>query len=366
MDEIDDLASLFLRDIPLIDTRAPVEFNKGSLPLAINLPLMIDAEREAVGICYQQQGQAAAIRLGHELVNGELKADRLNQWIRFTQQHPDGALFCFRGGLRSEIIQNWLKEQGIRYPRIRGGYKAMRRWLINAVEKTCANTPLLLLGGKTGSAKTRVLNEGFMGNPITGSIDLEGLANHRGSAFGKRVTAQPTQISFELAVGIEMAKRYAEDPSRLILEDEGRLIGRCALPLPLQAARHHADWIQLEVPLEDRVQHSYDNYILSNLEEMLTPSADWDTAFNEFERGLLDALSRIQKRLGDTRYRALHADLTAALSSHRLGDPEPHKKWIEVLLTQYYDPMYNYQMAKRVQAPIFRGNESEVIGYLTA
>ena len=366
MDEIDDLASLFLRDIPLIDTRAPVEFNKGSLPLAINLPLMIDAEREAVGICYQQQGQAAAIRLGHELVNGELKADRLNQWIRFTQQHPDGALFCFRGGLRSEITQNWLKEQGIRYPRIRGGYKAMRRWLINAVEKTCANTPLLLLGGKTGSAKTRVLNEGFMGNPITGSIDLEGLANHRGSAFGKRVTAQPTQISFELAVGIEMAKRYAEDPSRLILEDEGRLIGRCALPLPLQAARHHADWIQLEVPLEDRVQHSYDNYILSNLEEMLTPSADWDTAFNEFERGLLDALSRIQKRLGDTRYRALHADLTAALSSHRLGDPEPHKKWIEVLLTQYYDPMYNYQMAKRVQAPIFRGNESEVIGYLTA
>ncbi|MBT5488351.1 MAG: tRNA 2-selenouridine(34) synthase MnmH [Halieaceae bacterium] len=366
MDEIDDLASLFLRDIPLIDTRAPVEFNKGSLPLAINLPLMIDAEREAVGICYQQQGQAAAIRLGHELVNGELKADRLNQWIRFTQQHPDGALFCFRGGLRSEITQNWLKEQGIRYPRIRGGYKAMRRWLIEAVEKTCANTPLLLLGGKTGSAKTRVLNEGFMGNPITGSIDLEGLANHRGSAFGKRVTAQPTQISFELAVGIEMAKRYAEDPSRLILEDEGRLIGRCALPLPLQAARHHADWIQLEVPLEDRVQHSYDNYILSNLEEMLTPSADWDTAFNEFERGLLDALSRIQKRLGDTRYRALHAELTAALSSHRLGDPEPHKKWIEVLLTQYYDPMYNYQMAKRVQAPIFRGNESEVIGYLTA
>jgi tRNA 2-selenouridine synthase len=366
MDEIDDLASLFLRDIPLIDTRAPVEFNKGSLPLAINLPLMIDAEREAVGICYQQQGQAAAIRLGHELVNGELKADRLNQWIRFTQQHPDGALFCFRGGLRSEITQNWLKEQGIRYPRIRGGYKAMRRWLINAVEKTCANTPLLLLGGKTGSAKTRVLNEGFMGNPITGSIDLEGLANHRGSAFGKRVTAQPTQISFELAVGIEMAKRYAEDPSRLILEDEGRLIGRCALPLPLQAARHHADWIQLEVPLEDRVQHSYDNYILSNLEEMLTPSADWDTAFNEFERGLLDALSRIQKRLGDTRYRALHAELTAALSSHRLGDPEPHKKWIEVLLTQYYDPMYNYQMAKRIQAPIFRGNESEVIGYLTA
>lgn len=366
MDEIDDLESLFLHDIPLIDARAPVEFSQGSLPLAVNLPLMIDDEREAVGIRYQQEGQEAAIRLGHELVNGALKAERLEQWIRFTQQHPDGALFCFRGGLRSEIAQRWLKEQGIRYPRIRGGYKAMRRWLMDAVEKTCTDTPLLLLGGKTGSAKTRVLNEGLAGNPIKGSIDLEGLANHRGSAFGKRATAQPTQISFELAVGIEMAKRYTEDPSRLIVEDEGRLIGRCALPLPLQAARHHANWIQLEVPLEDRVQHSYDNYILSNLEELLALSADWDSAFTEFELGLLDALSRIQKRLGDARYTALHADLTAALSSHRLGDPEPHKKWIETLLTQYYDPMYSYQMAKRAQAPLFRGNESEIIGYLTA
>jgi tRNA 2-selenouridine synthase len=99
---------------------------------------------------------------------------------------------------------------------------------------------------------------------------------------------------------------------------------------------------------------------------MVSLSADWETAFDAFENGLLDALTRIQKRLGDTRYRALHADLTAALNSHRLGNPEPHKQWIETLLTQYYDPMYNYQMAKRTQAPLFRGDESEVISYLTA
>ena len=109
MSEIDDLEALFLHDIPLIDTRAPVEFSKGSLPLASNLPLMIDEEREAVGICYQQKGQAAALRLGHKLVNGELKAERLNQWIHFSQRHPNGALFCFRGGLRSEITQSWLR-----------------------------------------------------------------------------------------------------------------------------------------------------------------------------------------------------------------------------------------------------------------
>ena len=189
MSEIDDLESLFLNDIPLIDTRAPVEFNKGSLPLASNLPLMIDEEREAVGICYQQKGQAAALRLGHKLVNGELKAERLNQWIHFSQQHPNGALFCFRVVYGQRLHRAGCKEKGIDYPRVRGGYKAMRRWLIDAVERTCTSTPILLLGGKTGSAKTRVLNEGFLGNPIKGSIDLEGLANHRGSAFGKRVTA---------------------------------------------------------------------------------------------------------------------------------------------------------------------------------
>ena len=206
MTELDDFASFLRDDTPLIDTRSPVEFAKGSLPTAINLPLMMNDEREAVGTCYKEHGQDAALRLGHELVSEDRKSQRVMAWQTFALEHPEGALFCFRGGMRSESAQSWLQDAGVDYPRIKGGYKAMRRWLTDSTDQLVEKTPLLLLGGPTGAAKTRILNEGNRGAPIPGSVDLEGLANHRGSAFGRRVTEQPTQIAFELAFGVQLLK----------------------------------------------------------------------------------------------------------------------------------------------------------------
>ena len=362
MTELEDFASLLRDDTPLIDTRSPVEFAKGSLPTAINLPLMMDDEREAVGTCYKEQGQDAAVRLGHELISGERKAERVEAWRAFASQHPEGALFCFRGGMRSEIAQSWLKHAGLDYPRIKGGYKAMRRWLIESTDQLIEQTPLLLLGGPTGAAKTRILNEGNRGAPIPGSVDLEGLANHRGSAFGRRVTEQPSQISFELAFGVQLLKHQHAGHERLILEDEGRLIGRCALPLSLQAARQNADWIQLDASVDARVEHSYENYILQNLEDLMTQ--DGARAFDHFATGLLESLERIQKRLGGQRYAVLKAMMQNALVAHERGNPEAHKAWISELLIGYYDPMYEYQMNNRIKAPLFRGTESEVTEYL--
>ena len=362
MTQIDDLDSLLLNDIPLIDTRSPVEFAKGSLPTAINLPLMTDEEREAVGTCYKEQGQDAAVRLGHELVAGDRKAQRVGAWKTFVAQHPEGALFCFRGGMRSEIAQRWLKDAGVDYPRIKGGYKAIRRWLTDSTDQLIEQTPILLLGGPTGAAKTRILNEGNAGAPIPGSVDLEGLANHRGSAFGRRVTEQPTQIGFELALGVQLLKHRHAGHQNLILEDEGRLIGRCALPLSLQAARHDADWIQLDASVDTRVEHSYENYILQNLEELMIQDAA--LGFERFATGLLESLERIQKRLGGKRYAELKAVMQGALAAHERGNPEAHKAWISELLTGYYDPMYDYQMNNRTKAPLFRGTEKEVVEYL--
>ena len=362
MTELDDFASLLRGDTPLIDTRSPVEFAKGSLPTAINLPLMTNDEREAVGTCYKEQGQEAAVRLGHELVSGDRKAGRVEAWQIFASQHPEGALFCYRGGMRSEIAQRWLQDAGVDYPRIKGGYKAMRRWLSESTDQLIEQTPLLLLGGPTGAAKTRILNEGNRGEPIPGSVDLEGLANHRGSAFGRRVTEQPTQIGFELALGVKLLKHQHAGYERLILEDEGRLIGRCALPLSLQAVRQDADWVQLDASLEARVEHSYENYILQNLEDLVTQ--DTTRAFDHFATGLLASLERIQKRLGGQRYAELKAIMQDALVAHEAGNPETHKAWISELLTGYYDPMYEYQMNNRAKAPLFRGTESEVTEYL--
>ena len=364
MTEIVNLEAVFLTEMPLIDTRAPAEYARGSVPGAVNLPIMNDSEREAIGTCYKQRGSDAAIRLGHQLVSGEKRSERIAQWERFATAHPHGALFCFRGGMRSQIAQEWLLEQGTHYPRIEGGYKRMRSWLSARTEALLTSTPLLLLGGQTGVAKTRVLTEGYNGDPIPGSIDLEGLANHRGSAFGKRVSEQPTQISFELALGVELLKRHQSLAQQFIVEDEGHLIGRCALPQPLLAARKRADWVQLEASLEDRVQHSYENYILSNLHELEAVYGDSEIAFERFAAGLLDAMHRIHKRLGGQRHKAISLQLSDAIASHGKGQPEGHKTWIERLLVDYYDPMYAYQLAKRDTPPIFRGTAPEVVNYL--
>ena len=122
MIEIDDLQALLATDTPLIDTRAPSEFVRGRLPTAVNLPLMTDAEREQVGTCYKLRGQKAAIELGHQLGRGSLKAECMEAWTRFASAHPTGALYCFLGGIRYEISQQWLQESGVEYPRVKGGY----------------------------------------------------------------------------------------------------------------------------------------------------------------------------------------------------------------------------------------------------
>ena len=360
--ELDNFQAIFSKDTPLLDVRSPVEFAKGSLPAAVNAPLMEDTEREAVGICYQLSGQAAAIKLGHELVSGAIKEARVARWKQFAEANPQGALFCFRGGLRSEISQQWLSDVGISYPRIKGGYKSIRQWLSQKTEAAIASTSLLLVGGQTGVAKTRLLNEGNSGQPIPGSIDLEGLANHRGSAFGRRITAQPTQIAFELSFGVALVRHQSSQHPFLILEDEGRLIGRCALPPFLHASRGKAAWVRVEASITERVNHSYDNYILGNLQEYIALGDP--RAFEIFSQDLIDALERIRKRLGGKRHRELHGIMLDALIRHGQGDPEQHKLWIKPLLTDYYDPMYEHQMRQRALAPVFQGTRREVAEFL--
>ncbi len=108
-----DYRRIFLHDIPLIDVRAPVEFQQGAFANAINLPLMNDEERQAVGTCYKQQGQQAAIALGYRLVNGRLREQRTAAWVAQCAQRPEGYIYCFRGGLRSQLVQQWLREVAV-------------------------------------------------------------------------------------------------------------------------------------------------------------------------------------------------------------------------------------------------------------
>ena len=149
--EAQDYRRLFVDDIPMIDLRAPIEFTQGAFASSTSLPLMSDLEREAVGTCYKQEGQDAAIKLGHELVSGELKATRIAAWKAFIDANPHGALYCFRGGKRSQFAQQWLNESQLQYPLVPGGYKQMRNHLLDKLDYHSRTLPFTLVSGKTGS-----------------------------------------------------------------------------------------------------------------------------------------------------------------------------------------------------------------------
>lgn len=350
---------LFLNDVPLMDARAPIEFSKGAFPGALNLPLMNDEERHQVGICYKQHGQDAAIALGNRLVSGQLKEARLQAWAQFTQDHPDGYLYCFRGGLRSLITQTWLREEaGIHYPRIVGGYKAMRGYLLNNLEQAVGSAHFQVLGGMTGTGKTDVLQQ------LNHSLDLEGYAHHRGSSFGKHATGQPSQIDFEHRLSITLLKKSAQGHQRFVLEDESQTIGRCSLPLSLYRGMQQWPLIWLEDSLENRITRIVRDYV-QNLHAEFTEQHGWQAGFALFAEQLRQSLGRISKRLGHQRYQQLAVIMDEALrEQEHSGVLDGHRDWIHGLLTEYYDPMYIYQREQKAERVIFQGDADAVLNYL--
>jgi tRNA 2-selenouridine synthase len=351
--DTDDYRQIFLTAIPLMDTRAPVEFSRGAFPNASNLPLLSDAEREQVGICYKNNGQEAAIELGRELVAGSTRARRLAGWENFAITHPEGYLYCFRGGLRSRTTQLWMREEGVEYPLVKGGYKAMRQYLIDELERSIAQANLVLVAGKTGTGKTRVIET------LSRAVDLEALARHRGSSFGRLPEPQPTQIDFENALSIALLRQLGGGERRILLEDEGKLIGRAALPDQLREKMQIAPLLLVEESIEERVQVILEDYVHDLGQRYLQVSAEDGPMLHQ--QHLLAGLERIKKRLGGRLYGQLEALMKAAFEQYQGGgDDSLHRQWIEGLLVEYYDPMYDYQMSRREGEILGRGPRDEI------
>jgi tRNA 2-selenouridine synthase len=352
----DDFLRIVLQRTPLIDVRAPVEFAQGAFEMASNLPLMDDEQRRKVGVCYKQHGNAAAVRLGHQLVNASVREPRIQAWQDFMQTHPNAMLYCFRGGMRSKIAQQWLADAGCEVARLKGGYKAFRRFLIDFLDQAPAllqqqSIQPLVLAGRTGAGKTQVIQQ------LPQALDLEALAHHRGSAFGRHATPQPSQIDFENALAMALIRLVHTRPSQLVIEDEARNIGSVALPKPLFDALKAGPRIIVETPLAERIQITHDEYVVQSQQEYPTLEAWMD-----FMRA---ALERIRKRLGGERHQRVVAQFEQACSVQLAsGDQGAHQSWIETLLCEYYDPMYDYQMQKNQHRVRFRGTRDEVIAYL--
>jgi tRNA 2-selenouridine synthase len=355
-EDIDNFLSIFLNDIPLMDVRAPVEFEKGAFPSATNIPLLDDKQREAIGIRYKDAGEQEAIELGLKLATPEIRQRRLQAWLDYCKQHRDGYLYCFRGGLRSRTTQQWIREQGVQYPLVKGGYKALRRFLIDELEVSSQQLPLVIVSGLTGSGKTRVLKK------ISRHVDFEGIANHRGSAFGRDVLdRQPGNIDWENRVSIEFLKLRHQSPDQAVfVEDEGRRIGRVSIPEHLFCAMLLAPRAVLKMDTESRVRLIVEDYILNPWPQYQQHFAD--TAEMEFSRYVLDNLARIQKRLGSERYKLIKHCFEKALKAlFNNNSTVSFDDGIRILLEQYYDPMYQYQLDSKQPKIIFEGPEQEYL-----
>jgi len=359
---------IFLTDAPMIDVRAPCEFEQGAFPYAINLPIMSDDEREQVGICYKQNGQQSAIDLGHQIIHGDLKTARVSSWVAFALKNLDnGFLYCFRGGLRSRISQQWLADAGVELPLVEGGYKAMRNFLISETERVVDANDIYILSGFTGSAKTKLIVK------QKNAIDLEGLANHRGSSFGARFTPQPTQINFENDLAIQLLKHENRKSAFLLLEDESRLIGARSLPLVLKNKMERSPLVMIEESFEYRVEQIYDDYVIKmvlELEQELGKTDFRKREFNDqviiqYQNYLIRSTEKIKKRLGGVGFKKMLELIEKAISlQQQTGDLKLHKDWIIYLLRKYYDPMYEFQIAKKQHRIKFKGSTSEVEKYL--
>lgn len=354
--------------------RAPVEFQQGSLPGAVNLPILNDAERALIGTTYKNQGQSAAVQLGYQIVSGNVKDERVQGWRDYIAQNPSTVIYCFRGGKRSQITQAWLAETGVERPLIVGGYKRVRRFFMQEIVDFATQTDFLVVSGATGSGKTKLLQTMLPSYP---GLDLESLAHHRGSAFGSRETPQPTQIDFENRLAVAMLK--LEDKGlqgrRPIIEDESRLIGRINVPLPLFEKMRSSEVVWIEEPLEKRVENIFTDYILETavgLTQNQTPRCQEENdilrgqALQVFEK-YRKSVKAISRRLGGLRTQEILSDLeqsqTDFLNKNEIAS---NKVWIEKLLLFYYDPRYLDSLQRRQVKIVFKGSAADAQTFINS
>ena len=336
-----------LSNVSNIDLRSENEFKKGSIPQSVNIPILNNDQFKKVGIEYKKNGSDAAIALGHSLVKGSLKENLIHHWTEHLKKNPECLLYCFRGGMRSEIAVKWLNDCGVKVNRLKGGYKNFRNWVISQhldIENYIKDW--IIIGGLTGSGKTDFLRS------FKESIDLEQIANHRGSAFGVRDSGQPTQSNFENILTLDYLNHKYE---KLILEDESRTIGRAGLPGFWYQKMQSSKLVILEVDDDKRAENIYYEYVYDEIN-------NGNSEDNLLEK-YLGSLINIKKRLGNVVYNNIKDLMKSAFHQN---EKEIHKEWILRLLTRYYDKMYSYKLDMRKDFIVHKGEIESCRDYINA
>ena len=359
--EPQDFSKLLLGEAALLDVRSEGEFQAGQIPCSNNVPILNDSERKEVGIRYKQEGSEAAITLGNQLVSGSIKEERLREWIDFAEKSDCAGLLCWRGGMRSETAQDWISKAGVALPRVRGGYKALRNFLLKQIAEISTSEDFTIIAGRTGSGKTQFLSK--LAADGRAVLDLESLAAHKGSAFGGLFAVQPAPATFENYLSVELMKLRNFAPETIFVEDESRLIGVLSLPIELHQAKRKAKMIVLETSLSKRIENILNDYV----KELFNKLCRSNTADPHQELALLlsGCVKKIRKRLGDERAKTIQQKIIEAARQQRLNsDFSSHAEWIEPILNWYYDPQYDFQLQKNSGRIVFRGNWGEICSWL--
>jgi len=301
----------------LIDARSPSEHAGETIPGALNVPIFDDQERARVGTLYKQQGNREARRLGVELVAPKIPALIRRVEEALPDKAPPVLVFCWRGGMRSRALVDFLNLAGIPARQIIGGHKAFRRYVLDFFERGTWGR-LLVLRGLTGTGKTRLLHElEGQGYPV---LDLEGLACHRGSAFGAvGLDQQPTQKNFEALLWDAM--RQIPVDGYALSEGESRHIGRLALPKRVYEALQVETSLWINTPLEQRIDIILEDY----------PAREAQAAL--FER----PIKALTERLGKQKVESLMAYLERG----------EWRALVRELMVDYYDPLYRHTYPER-------------------
>ncbi len=307
--DLDPEETFLLEGKVFVDVRSPKEFEEFHIPGAVNLPLFENEEKELIGHIYRSRGVEEAFRVGEEIARGKL-GEIYSRLRELKEKFGSVVVYCWRGGMRSEAVCSAMARMGLDLYRLRGGYRAYRRFILSDMERILKNTKFVVLTGRTGVGKTAVLRElKGMGVP---AIDLEGLAGDRGSVFGGvGIERKVSQKMFDALLYEELR---ACGGGYIFVEDESRRIGKIILPDPFWERKTEGIYVELEASTETRVENILREY----------------TAVEGWERAVVEAAGKIARYLGPQRYAYL-MDL--------LGGRK-YRSAVRFLIEEYYDRKY--------------------------
>ena len=293
----------------LVDVRSPQEFEEFHIPGAINVPLFENEEKELIGYIYRKRGVEEARCLGEEIAKRKLE-EFFRRFRELKESYENVIVYCWRGGMRSLGICEAMSKMGLELLRLRGGYRAYRRFILRDMERLLKRIRFLVLTGKTGVGKTKILRElKDRGYPV---LDLEDLAKDRGSVFGS--VGVRTGVSQKMFDSLIYENLREVRKGLVFVEDESRRIGNLYIPNPLWEKKCEGIYIEVRASLERRIENILEDY----------------TAEEGWEGEVLEGVKKIRKYLGPQRFRYL-------MERFREKD---YREVVRFLIEEYYDRKY--------------------------